>query len=536
MCGIIFNLTCESDVLQNALNHRGPDKYSVFTDDIVNMQFHRLKINDLSHEGDQPMSLNNCKLICNGEIFNHKELVTNFGFTTKSKSDCEVILHLYNHFKIVYKNRDQIIMDTLCNILDGEFAFCLYDIELSKVFYARDPYGVRPLFLNNITYSAASELKAFKPDHHVHVHQFPPGHFTILSKTNMNQCTFVKPILYTDILMNEENQRFINNHPYTDEKYEDILVSVKTLLERAVKKRTMSDRNVCALLSGGLDSSLVAALLSKTLDSKLKTFSIGFENSPDIKYANLVAKHIDSDHTNVIVSEDDFLNAIETVIHVIESYDTTTVRASVGNYLISKYISENSDCVVVFNGDYADEVCGGYKYVKKCPDELSFQHDCINRVRDIHFFDSLRSDRSISSNGLEARVPFADKIFLQYYMSIPHNYRMSNDEKIEKKIIRDAFANDGILPDEVLWRPKEAFSDGVSAKTNSWGDIVRQFIDQKVTDEDFTANNYMNFKLKETYYYHKIFSKYYKNDKIIPYLWMPRFCDPNIADPSARKL
>lgn len=368
MCGIIFNLTCESDVLQNALNHRGPDKYSVFTDDIVNMQFHRLKINDLSHEGDQPMSLNNCKLICNGEIFNHKELVTNFGFTTKSKSDCEVILHLYNHFKIVYKNRDQIIMDTLCNILDGEFAFCLYDIELSKVFYARDPYGVRPLFLNNITYSAASELKAFKPDHHVHVHQFPPGHFTILSKTNMNQCTFVKPILYTDILMNEENQRFINNHPYTDEKYEDILVSVKTLLERAVKKRTMSDRNVCALLSGGLDSSLVAALLSKTLDSKLKTFSIGFENSPDIKYANLVAKHIDSDHTNVIVSEDDFLNAIETVIHVIESYDTTTVRASVGNYLISKYISENSDCVVVFNGDYADEVCGGYKYVKKCPD------------------------------------------------------------------------------------------------------------------------------------------------------------------------
>lgn len=530
MCGIIFTLRGSGDVIlsANTLKHRGPDNYHVFKDTCVEMLFYRLKINDLTDNGNQPLRVGNCWLICNGEIFNHHSLQAMFSFETKSKSDCEIILHLYIHFKKLYKNRDNIVLHTLSNMLDGEFAFCLYDADDKKVFYARDPYGVRPLFLNRKTYSAASELKAFEPNCHSDVLQFTPGHFSILYLQDKgSQHEFVHSLIYTPPLVTDE--------PYTNDNYENILSHVKSLLTKAVTKRLMSDRNVCALLSGGLDSSLVAALVSKHMDRPLQTFSIGFENSPDLQYASQVAKFINSQHTNVTVTPEEFLDALEKVIYVIESYDTTSVRASVGNYLVSKYIAENSDCVVVFNGDYADEVCGGYRYVKNCSSESAFHDDCVNRVRDIHFFDSLRSDRCISHNGLEARVPFADKNFVEYYMKIPPKYRMSNSQ-IEKKIVRDAFENENLLPKEVLWRPKEAFSDGVSQHTNSWGDIVKAFIDKHVSDEEFSANNYMQFKLKETYYYHKLFRKYYNNDHIIPYLWMPRFCDENVIDPSARKL
>lgn len=536
MCGISINLVSERDILNNSLTHRGPDNYDIFVDNCVKMQFYRLKINDLSNAGNQPMQIGNCVLICNGEIFNHESLINMFSFQTQSKSDCEVIIHLYLHFKNIYNNREKTIMDTVCNLLDGEFVFCLYDIELQKIFYARDPYGVRPMFFNDKTYSAASELKAFDSKYHESVHQFKPGHFAIVKNDEQSQLhRFTPPQLYTEIFIHEPHQQYINDLPFTDESYNDILVNVKRLLTRAVTKRLMSERNVCALLSGGLDSSLIAALVSKKLQYPLKTFSIGFKESPDLFYANKVAEHIKSEHTSIELEPSDFLNAIETVIQTIESYDTTSVRASVGNYLVSKYISDNTDCVVVFNGDYADEVCGGYKYVKNCTNEVEFQKDCINRVRDICYYDSLRSDRSISNHGLEARVPFADKLFVQYYMTIPPKYRMSNMQ-LEKKIIREAFANDNLLPDDILWRPKEAFSDGVSQANNSWGDIVKQFVDSQVSDEEFESHNYMKFKLKETYFYHKIFSKYYKNDNIIPYLWMPRFCDGTIDDPSARKL
>lgn len=535
MCGIVFNLIHQKDTtIDGSLNNRGPDNYDVFADNLITMQFYRLKINDLSDEGNQPMRIDNCVLICNGEIFNHESLINMFSFTPKSKSDCEVILHLYIHFKKIFKNQDKTLMDTVCNLLDGEFAFCLYDIELKKVFFARDPYGVRPLFFNYNTYSVASEIKAFSPNYQKDVFQFKPGHFAFITYRN-SVFNFTPPQLYTDVFINEVGQQSINDLPFNNAQYDDILTNVKHLLTSSVEKRIMSDRSVCALLSGGLDSSLVAALLNKRLQYPLKTFSIGFKDSPDLFYANKVANHIQSDHTSIELEPNDFLNVIEKVIYTIESYDTTSVRASVANYLVSKYIADNTDCVVVFNGDYADEVCGGYKYLKNCTDETEFQKDCINRVRDICYFDSLRSDRTISNNGLEARVPFADKSFVQYYMTIPPKYRMSNTQ-IEKKIIRDAFAYDNLLPEEILWRPKEAFSDGVSKSTNSWGDIIKQFIDINVSDHDFNYNNNMNFKLKETFFYHKIFSKFYKNDNIIPYLWMPRFCDHTIIDPSARKL
>ena len=520
MCGISFRLkSIKTNLISNAYTHRGPDDHAYFGDENVELEFNRLKINDLSNTGNQPLTLDDkYYLVCNGEIFNHEQINKSYGFFPSSKSDCHVILHLYDFLK---KEGDNIyvIIDQLCNLLDGEFAFVLYDKEHNFVIFARDPYGVRPLFYDKQTFCFSSELKGFIDS--TYVSQFPPGHYALLSDYKFLSFCFA----YNHISMNT----------CIYDTREHILENVKKLLINAVVKRLLSERNICALLSGGLDSSLIAAIVAQNINYPLKTFSIGLKDSPDLKFANIVANHIGSDHTSITLTSNEFLDAIEEVIKTIESYDTTTVRASVGNYLVSKYISENSDCVVVFNGDYADEVCGGYKYLSFISDPITFHHECHRLIRDIHYFDSLRSDRTISAFGLEARVPFADKEFVEFYLSIHPMMRMSNQQQ-EKQILREAFKDTNLLPSEVLWRSKEAFSDGVSDVNMSWSDIIKSFVETQVSDEEFYKSNKNNFKLKETYFYHKIFSKYYSNDKIIPYLWMPKFCEKEMDDPSARKL
>ena len=525
MCGISFTLYKIADV-SRALTHRGPDRNKVYVDpeNIFMMRFDRLNVNDVSAHGDQPMFYDDLVLVCNGEIFNHKSIETAFGFEMRSGSDCEVILHLYAFLRRHF-NDTKFIVELLCNHLDGEFAFVLVDKKNKSVMYARDPHGVRPLFINPSSGGAASELKAFEEYAHDHVKQFPPGHFAIMS----NYKTLTPPVRYA-----VEN---VVIRPLSESVTRPGIVNtIRFLMEDAVKKRMMSDRPIAALLSGGLDSSLVAALVARHLPYKLKTFSIGFEGSPDLKYARLVADHIGSDHTEILATPKMFLDVIEEVIRCIESYDTTTVRASIGNYLAAKHIKLRSDCVVVFNGDYADELCGGYRYMQLCDDPEEFDCECKRLMSEIHFFDSLRSDRTISAHGLEARVPFADKKLVAYYQSIPAVFRMSNNQ-IEKRLLREAFDDqEHLLPKQVLWRKKEAFSDGVSKASFSWGDIVKGFIDLIVSDDEFTAMNFKKFRLKETYYYHKIFSKYYFNDDIIPHLWMPKYCDASVVDPSARKL
>lgn len=521
MCGISFRiLNVDCNLISNAYPHRGPDSHSSFVDENVSMEFNRLKVNDLSENGNQPLNYQNkYYLICNGEIFNHEHLKTEFDITIPdSNSDCHIILYMYEYYKRKHDNI-YFIIDRLCNVLDGEFAFVLYDKENNFVIFGRDPFGVRPLFYDKNTFSFSSELKGFI--NHDNVYQFPPGHFAMISE--FKSMSYLFPYHH------------ISQNTCVYDTRENIVKTVKDLLVKAVKKRLMSERNICALLSGGLDSSLVASIIAANINYPLKTFSIGLKNSPDLKYAHIVAKHIGSDHTSVELTQKEFLDSIEHVIKTIESYDTTTVRASVGNYLISKYISNNSDCVVVFNGDYADEVCGGYKYLSSITDQSVFHNECQRLLRDIHYFDSLRSDRSVSAFGLEARVPFADKDFVDYYMLIHPMLRMSNYQQ-EKMILREAFADTDFLPNEILWRHKEAFSDGVSDDKLSWSEIVTSFVDSQVTDEEFINCNNNHFALKETYYYHKIFTKYYSNDKVIPYLWMPKFCSKNIKDPSARKL
>ena len=234
------------------------------------------------------------------------------------------------------------------------------------------------------------------------------------------------------------------------------------------------------------------------------------------------------------------MDAIEVVIYNIESYDTTTVRASVGNYLVSKYIKENTDCKVIFNGDGSDEVCCGYLYLRNAPSSKELQLESERLVNELYFFDVLRSDRSISSNGLEARTPFLDKTFVKYYLSIPSELKVFNSkDRIEKHILRKAFDNGAYLPDDVLWRRKVAFSDGVSSQKKSWHKIIQNHVDSKISDEEFfkakDSISHCTPLLKESYYYRKVYESFFpESEKLIPHFWMPKWS--NVIDPSAREL
>lgn len=524
MCGIFAykgNLSNKKDLKKHIekISYRGPDSSKIveFGDSLL-FGFHRLAIVGISELGDQPLfhpNNENLALICNGEIYNYKLLAKKHGFDLKTGSDCEVILHMYKKFGI-----EQTIKS-----LDGVFMFLLYDKKQKKLFAGRDPFGVRPGFIgyqnNNIYFS--SEAKAIS-DLCKTLRSFPPGHW------------------WEDDKPTSFNKYYKNKTEFLgDVKEDDIVEGIRKRLIESVKKRMMSDREIGSLLSGGLDSSLISSLVSKyNTGKRLKTFSIGMPGSVDLKYAREVASFIGSDHHQIEISESSFLQAIEKVIYNIESYDTTTVRASVGNYLVSKYIRENSNCKVVFNGDGSDEVCGGYLYMKNAPSPSAFQEECERLVKEIYRFDLLRSDRSISSNGLEARTPFLDKEFVSYYLSInPKEKTFNEKNRIEKNLLRIAFSKMDVLPESILWRRKCAFSDGVSSQQKSWHFVLKNYIDEKISDLEFKTEalkiDHCKPILKESYYYRKVFKSFFPNhEKLIPYYWMPKWVKTD--DPSAREL
>jgi asparagine synthase (glutamine-hydrolysing) len=288
------------------------------------------------------------------------------------------------------------------------------------------------------------------------------------------------------------------------------------------------------------------------LDKQIETYSIGLLDSEDLKYAKIVADYLGTKHTEIILTEKEMIDVIPEVIYKIESYDTTTVRASIGNYLLGKYISNNSDAKVIFNGDGSDELCGGYLYMSNCPDCIEFDRETRRLLRDIHLFDVLRSDKSISSNGLEPRTPFLDKIFANYYLSIPQKVRFETNKKMEKFLLRNSFRLEKfqdlygrqILPDEILWRRKEAFSDGVSNKGRSLFLILQEAISKNMRLENYDINEKNKAVIDDLYpanlqteklFYKKIFDDYYPNcSKLVPYYWMPKYTESK--DPSARTL
>ena len=486
--------------------------------------FHRLAINGLNQASNQPFYINNIFLVCNGEIYNYKELYALLGEEATTDSDCEIIIHLYLKYG----------MDQTIRMLDGEFAFILIDTRMDtpykKMFVGRDPYGVRPLYvlssdiLGPVNYAFASEMKQLIDFH-------KPGY----SIQHVYPGTFSCYTLFTREYNSSEFWKYKYQTKYHENLFsfsmgEDILTTIRNKLEAAVEKRCKcSERPIACLLSGGLDSSLITALVAKHVKN-LETFSIGFENSEDLRNAKIVSEYLDTKHHEIIITEEEYLKAIPHVIYTIESYDTTTVRASVGNYLVAKYISENSDAKVIFNGDGSDEVCGGYMYMHNCPDPIEFDKETRRLLRNIHHFDVLRSDKSISSNGLEARTPFLDLDFVQYYLSINPSIRFHpGNEQPEKYLLRKAFESD-ILPKEILWRTKEAFSDGVT--TGSISEIIKTFVaDIYVETADcFPATS------QEEKYYLSIYRKHYPST-YIPFYWKPKYMNvEGYIDPSARTM
>ena len=571
MCGIFALLNQENIKLNGIENefmkgrNRGPE-FSKLDNSYMKMVlgFHRLAINGLNSESNQPIVINDVVLICNGEIYNYKELYEMMSITPFTGSDCEVIIHLYIKYGI----------EQTLTMLDGVFAFILYDNRVSndinnKVFIARDPLGVRPLYyLKNSNeycnlYGFASELKCLEKFYnlntdHYSIEQFTPGTYSIFNFSN-TVCSIWKPLkeniaYFTPCFSYSPGILPYNNHTLIKHNLNGIAYSLAHSLQNAVNKRCLTtERPIACLLSGGLDSSLISALVSDYyrlhhVDKQLETYSIGLKDSEDLKYARIVAEWIDSKHTEIIVTEKEMFDTIPEVIQAIESFDTTTVRASIGNYLLGKYIAANSEAKVIFNGDGSDELFGGYLYMNKCPDDIEFDKESRRLLKDIHLFDVLRSDKSISSNGLEPRTPFLDRNLVNFVLSIPSYYRNhTNFNAPEKNILREAFNINSInilpfkdsreqqlLPDDILFRKKEAFSDGVSSQGRSLYVILQDQIALYLNMEEKT-NKYISCIETEKYYYKKVFASFYPNcENILPYFWMPKYT--NAKDPSARTL
>ena len=605
MCGIFYFQTVARIALaqlktlqENSIlsSHRGPDKSVFIKDDTRAWGFHRLSINGMEAAADQPFHLKNCRLICNGEIYNFRELIREFELESeyKSGSDCEIIIHLYRKIGI---------HETLRR-LDGVFGLVLHDYENGVTYVARDPVGVRSLFIGVSRHDGSfggeySDLAcvSLNPDHYalcvasemksIHalcdtITQFPAGCYmeyigedspdgSAVFKSYYDYATIdsgsgspsmSKPP--NDVTMMECQLRQLHvGYSYSTCSGDDgddeasICKQIRELFTKAVVKRLMSERPVGCLLSGGLDSSLVTAIVARELrktapDTVLNTYSIGLEGSVDLYWARRVAEYLGTCHHEVALKESDFLDAIHDTIYQTESYCTTTIRASVGNYLISKYIQAQTDDVVIYCGDMSDEIFGSYRGFLKAPNDAEFQRENERMIRDVRFFDLLRSDKSISGAGLEARVPYADKEFLEYVMCMPARFKRFDDERMEKYILRKAFQGcdsadeDGkaMIPDDVLWRRKEAFSDGVSCANGgrTWIQMIKEYSDRVITDDEIDNKEHALYSLhnppydKESFYYRRVFESIYGGRGLtIPYYWRHPFCE-GVLDPSARLL
>ena len=501
MCGILALSGEEVEVPPYLLSHRGPDDYRSETIGKCRMDFYRLSINDLTDAGMQPFVKENEMLICNGEIYNHRDFRDG---TEKSNSDCEVLLPLI---------RDHGMMKTL-DLINGDFAFVWTDGK--RVMAARDPVGVRPLFYTRYSENSiafASEIKALL-FLNSKIHIFPPGH--------------MYDSYIDDFVCYHTGYWRVNKYIKTGFKRQ-----LRETLEHAVHDRIdNTDREIGFLLSGGLDSSLIASIAAKKL-GKIRTFSIGLEGSPDLEAARTMAKYLDTDHTEVKFTPEEGIAHINDVIHSLESYDTTTVRASTPMWLLCKYIKQNTPCRYIFSGEGSDEILGGYLYFRNAPNVDEFACENMRRLRLIHQFDGLRADRCAGAHGLDMIVPFLDKNFIDFCMIINQNEKMDG---MEKRILREAF--EGYLPHEILWRQKDGMSDAVGT---NWVDEVKRYAEKDIDDTVFRetklkSRGHNTPLTKEEVLYRNIFWKMYgkENDHLISEIWRPKWT--TVTDPSARLL
>ena len=492
---------------------RGPDDSRIEEVGGGVLGFQRLSIMGLSPEGMQPFSLDGSSCVCNGEIYGFKKIrdeLIKKGYSFKSESDCEILLPMYKEYGT-----------DMFDMLDAEYALIIYDGKSGSFIAARDPIGIRPLYYgkddegNMLFASEPKNLTSFCKT----IRPFPPGHFY---KDGAFTC-------YRDISRVDK---------VIDDDLETVCKNIHDKLVDGVRKRLEADAKVGFLLSGGLDSSLVCAIAQKESDKPIKTFAVGMNTDAiDLKYAKQTAEYIGSEHTEIIITKEDVLGALDDVIKLLGTYDITTIRASMGMYLLCKAIHEQTDIRVLLTGEISDELFG-YKYTDFAPNAEEFQKESAKRVHELHMYDVLRADRCISVNSLEARVPFGDLDFVKYVMAVDPEKKLNKYNK-GKYLLRHAFEGD-YLPHDILYREKAAFSDAVG---HSMVDHLKDYANNYYTDDEFEQKciKYSHARpfTKESLLYREIFEKYYSgNSEMIVDFWMPNKqwegCDVN--DPSARVL
>ena len=517
MCGIacIFNIKQQSPELrQKALamakriRHRGPDWSGIYCGGSAILAHERLSIVD-PQSGGQPLFSPDRKqiLAVNGEIYNHRDIRADFAgkYEFQTGSDCEVILALYREYGVDFIEK-----------LSGIFAFALYDEERDEFLIARDPIGVIPLYIGRDADGkvyCASELKALEGmcDEY---EPFLPGHYYWSREGKMQKWYKRDWTEYEAV-----KDRYCESESFYQSQVDDVRIA----LEDAVKRQLMSDVPYGVLLSGGLDSSVISAVAKQFADKRVETdgkqdawwpqlhsFAVGLKGAPDLEKARLVAEHIGTVHHEINYTIQEGLDAIRDVIYYIETYDVTTVRASTPMYLLARVI-KSMGIKMVLSGEGADEVFGGYLYFHKAPDARAFHEETVRKLSKLHLYDCLRANKSLSAWGVEGRVPFLDKEFLDVAMRLNPAVKMCPGKEIEKKVVRDAFSS--LLPQEVAWRQKEQFSDGVGY---SWIDTLKAITSEAVSDEQmahaaerFPINPPQN---KEEYYYRSIFEEHFPSE------------------------
>lgn len=463
MCSIMGYCTADADydLFKEGFDRtisRGPDDSRITDTGFGLLGFHRLAIMGLTGEGMQPFSLSRHYLVCNGEIYGFRSLKKKLetkGYTFKSDSDCEILLPLYEEYGT-----------DMFRMLDAEYALVLFDGNTRSYLAARDPIGIRPLYYGYDKKGAI--VFASEPKNLIgiadHILPFPPGHYYKDGKfVCYRDMTKVPSVCLDDT--------------------ETVCRNIHDKLTEGIRKRLDSDAPLGFLLSGGLDSSLVCAISARILDRPIRTFAIGMsEDAIDLKYAKEVADHIGSEHTEIIITKEDVISSLPDVIQALGTFDITTIRASVGMYLICKAIHETTDIRVLMTGEISDELFG-YKYTDFAPSKEAFQEESAKRIRELHMYDVLRADRCISVNSMEARVPFGDLDFVSYVMSVDPAKKMNIYQK-GKYLLRHAFEGD-YLPYDILMREKAAFSDAVG---HSLVDYLKEYAENYYTDDEFEKN------------------------------------------------
>jgi asparagine synthase (glutamine-hydrolysing) len=534
MCG--FNVIFRKDSkftfskfleASKSLKQRGPDSSTYIITPYMFLSFHRLAINDLSTSGNQPFvgsyvdekkHTHHVHVVVNGEIYNYQNLVDQYQLKDKlkSKSDCEVIFHMY------MKSKED---NNFYHQLNGDFAYVIVDYNLNRkkvdLSFGRDTFGVRPLFyskdLEGLSSLATPLLQMGCED----VKQFSPF------PSNSKDVNYT----ITDYFDKLDSDRKI----YNSLSFKSTQNVLRDILIESVKKRLMSDKPIGCFLSGGLDSSIIASILvSLCGKDKVRTYSVGMKGSTDLKYARIMADYLGVHHTEVVFTEEEGLKVIPEVIINLESYDITTVRASVGMYILSKWVSENTNDKVIFSGEGSDELFCGYLYWKNSPSVKDSAEESKNLTRQLYQYDVLRADRMVSCNGLELRVPFLDLTVADFAFTInpEHKVPMKNGVLLEeKRLLREAFKD--MLHPDIYARQKCAFSDGVSQVKRSWYQVIQEFAETQISD--FTYNCLkQKYKTKESIYYHMLFDFYFPKYNLNLPTWLPKWS--NATDPSARTL